>query len=281
MSADNKKSKKCPYIYDTRAAVKGGVRIEWTPIDGADKYAIKRSDEPYGEYELLAWRKKNAYRDQTAEKNKTYWYKVVALKILKKKENVKNWSPAVPGVDSDIPAPDSLTAECEGNGIKLQWHSSDEADAFMIYRRNDFFRQVVPLKKVSGNSYFDCDIVQGQIFYYSVQSLKETNQGNFSQEVYCCNLAPSEIVMFKSRVNKKVELKVRIVSGADGYIFERSEDGENFTEIAKTDSNVSLNYTDKAEKSFTVYYYRVTAYKIVNGEVVLSQPSEAVKIKTK
>ena len=59
------------------------------------------------------------------------------------------------------------------------------------------------------------------------------------------------------------------------------KDGESFDEVGKTDSDVSVRYTDKADKAFTAYYYRVKAYKKVGEKTFISKPSKSVRVKTK
>ena len=281
MSTDNSKLKVCPKITQTSVTEKGEICIQWTESPGADKYAVKRSESPDGEYELVAWAKDTAYTDSSAKRDFTYWYKIIALKVLKGTRNSKKMSPVAAQVASSIPAPDSLEAVNKSGKIKLSWKAPEGVSSFLIYRRNEYFRQMMPLAVAEGSSFTDNDIVQGQFYYYSVQSLIGERQGNFSREVSCICLDCGQVVYSKARAFKKVDLQARIVAGADGYIFERSEDGNSFTEISRTKSDVSTRYTDKADKSFTDYYYRVRAYKKVGGETVISKPSEAVKIKTK
>lgn len=282
MSIDNKKLKVCPQITDTSVTDKGEIRIQWTEVPHADKYAVKRSEKIDGEFQLLAWATGTEYFDRTAKENVTYWYRIVALKVLQKKRNSKKMSPLAAQVISEVPAPEALKVRSKGAKIILEWKAPTGISSFLVYRRNKYFNQLIPVAVVDGNSFTDNDVVQGQPYYYSVQSLCEGGgHGNFSKEVSCVSLDSGEIVSAKARFFRKVDLKARIVAGADGYIFERSEDGENFEEAAKTDSDVSLRYTDTAKKAFTVYYYRVRAFKDIGGKLFVSKPSRAVRIKTK
>lgn len=282
MSIDNKKLKVCPQITDTSVTDKGEIRIKWTEVPLADKYAVKRSDSMDGEFGLLAWETGTEFIDRTAKENVTYWYRIVALKVLLKKRNSKKMSPLAAQVISKVPAPEALKVRSKGGKILLEWKAPAGISSFLIYRRNKYFNQLIPIAVAEGSSFIDNDVVQGQPYYYSVQSLCEGGgHGNFSREVSCVSLDSGELVSVKPRLFRKVDLKARIVAGADGYIFERSSDGESFTEIARTDSDVSLRHTDTAEKAFTVYHYRVRAFKDIGGKVFISKPSAAVKIKTK
>ncbi len=281
MSTDNKKLKVCPKITDTSVTENGEILIRWTESPGADKYAVKRSSSPDGEYELVAWAKTNEYTDKSVKRDFTYWYKIIALKVLKGTRNSKKTSPVVAQVVSSIPAPDSLKTVNKSAKIKLSWEAPTGVSNFTVYRRNEYFHQMMPIATAEGNSFIDRDIVQGQFYYYSVQSNDGDRQGNFSKVVSGICLDCGEIFYSKARLFKKVELQARIVAGADGYIFERSEDGECFTEIYRTESDVVTRYTDKPDKAFTFYYYRVRAYKNVGGKAYVSGPSQAKKIKTK
>lgn len=281
MSIDNKKLKTCPIITDTSVTDKGEIRVQWTEVEGAEKYAVKRAERYNDEPVLLGWSKSGEYIDKTAKPNITYWYRIYAVKTFKNKKSSKKVSPVVAKVISDMPAAEGVSAVSKGDKIKLSWESAEGATSYVVYRRNDYFNQFFPICSVNGTSFVDRDIVSGQIYHYSIQSVSGNAHGNFSKEVTCINLYSGEILEAKARFFKKVELKARIVAGADGYIFECSKDGEAFEEIGRTDSDVSFRFTHKAEKAFTEYFYRVRAYKNIGGRVFLSKPSKTVKIKTK
>lgn len=281
MSTDNKKLKSCPKFTEVSVNEKGHIHLSWTEVPSADKYAIKRDEKYNGSFDAIAWRQCTDYTDESIKEDVTYWYRIVALKILKKKKNSKKSSPIVAIVKSSIPAPQEFKAVSGNGSIHLQWKAPQGVSSFLVYRRNDYFNQLIPIKTVNGTEYTDKDVVQGQIYYYSVQSLIGKRQGNFGSEEISVSLDCGELIGYKARLFKRVDLQARIVAGADGYIFERSEDGESFTEIAKTDSDVALRYTDKTEKAFTEYFYRVRAYKKVGETVYISEPSRSVKIKTK
>lgn len=281
MSIDNIKLKVCPRITDTTVTDKGEIRIHWTQVPDAEKYAVSRAERMDGDYERLAWSKKTEYTDKAVKENVTYWYRIIAVKALENKKTSKKKSPVAAQIVSSIPAPDTLKAEAKSGKIRLRWSCPDGVTAFTVYRRNDNFDQLLPVSRVEGDRFTDENIAQGQIYHYSVQSLRGEAQGKFSSEVSCVSLDSGEIIYSKARLFKKIDLQARIVAGADGYIFERSEDGENYEEIAKTDSDVSFRCTDTVPKAFAVYSYRVRAYKNVCGSILISTPSEAVRIKSK
>lgn len=285
MSIDNKKLRVCPKIIHTTVSG-GGINLQWTEVPGAEKYCVKRSDSSNGEYETVKWVKETAYTDKAVKENKTYWYRIIAQKNLDGKKTSKTASPIAAKIFSSIPAPSDIKASCNSKGvIKLKWKADDNITCFVVNRRNDFFEQIIPIGKVKGNKFTDKDVVSGQIYHYSVQSITETPtgtmEGNYSKEVSCVFVDKSEILQAKAALFKNVDLKVRIVAGADGYIFERSEDGKSFYEVGRTESGTDIRLRDKAEKAFCVYYYRVRAYKKLDGKEVVGEESQKVKVKTR
>lgn len=285
MSADNKKLKACPKITETSVA-DNKIKLCWTSVPEAEKYGVKRALKPDGEFETLKWVKDTTYTDASVKKDVTYWYKIVASKTLEGKKTSKKSSPVVAEILSDIQSPTEPVAAPSGhNKIELSWKSSGVNHSFVINRRNDFFNQILPVGKVEKTKFTDKDIVSGQVYHYSVQSIikdeKGLREGNFSKEVSCVYLDCGRIVEIKTGMLGRVFIQVRIVAGADGYILDRSSDGETFKEIDRTESGTALRFADKADKLFGRYYYRTRAYKFIAEKEYISQPSEAVKVKTR
>lgn len=286
MSTDNRKLKVCPKITEISVVDNSKIKLCWISVPEAEKYGIKRSLQPDGEYETLKWIKETTYTDSTVSKDVTYWYKIIASKTLEGNKKSKKASPVAAGIVSDIPSPTELVAVPTGqNKIELSWKSSEENCSFVINRRNDFFDQILPVGNTKKAQFTDRDVVAGQVYHYSVRSVINDKEGQregiFSDEVSCIYLDCGEIVEIKTGAFKRVFVKVRIVAGADGYILERSNDGESFKETARTDSGTALRFTDKADKLFGTYYYRTRAFKFIGDKEYVSEASKAVKVKTR
>ena len=123
-------------------------------------------------------------------------------------------------------------------------------------------------------------------YHYSLQSFKKGVEkelyGNFSQEYHCIHLDCGRVLEAKSSLGKRVNLSLRLVAGADGYIIERSEskDGE-YTQVGKLDSGLSLRFIDKAPKALKTYYYRCKAFKEVEGQIFESVASAPKTVRVK
>ena len=282
------KLKVSPKIKSIAVTEERHIALKWSKVPLAEKYAVKRATEAGGEFEHLTWVKKCEFTDETAEENTTYWYKITAWKKLEGKKTSTKTSGVKAAVISDIKAPEKISVKSKGKkvAIELKWKNAEGTDGCIIGRRNDFFSQIIPVGKVCGESFIDEGIVTGQPYHYCLQGFKNGEEkelhGNFSAEYHCIHLDSGRVLEAKSAMGRKVNLSLRLVAGADGYIIERSDkkDGE-YTEVAKTDSGFELRISDKAPKAFKTYYYRCKAYKTVSDIVFESVPSapKAVKVK--
>lgn len=264
--------------------------IKWSKSPLAEKYAVKRATEPMGKYEELKWVKKCEYIDETAEENTNYWYKITAWKKLDGKKTSTKTSAVKAAVISDIKAPQSLLAKADNKktAITLNWENIEGTDGCIIGRRNDFFSQIIPIARLDGskNSFLDTSIVPGQVYHYSLQHFKKQEDkllyGNFCKEVAAVCLDCGSVLSVKSIIDKRAEVYLRVVAGADGYIVERSEkENEGFSEVGRTNGGLEIRFYDKLPKGLKGYYYRCRAYKTVGDKEFVSQPSKAVSFRSK
>ena len=282
------KLKVSPKIKSITVTEDRNITLKWSKVPLAEKYAVKRATEADGEFEHLIWVKKCEFTDETAEENVTYWYKITAWKKLEGKKTSTKTSGVKAAVISDIEAPGKISVASKGKkvAIELKWKNAPGTDGCIIGRRNDFFSQIIPVGKVSGESFIDECIVSGQPYHYSLQCFRKADEkelyGNFSQEYHCIHLDCGRIIDAKASLGKRVNLSLRLVAGADGYIIERSEskDGE-YIQVGKIDSGLTLRFSDKAPKALKTYYYRCKAFKVVEGEIFESVPSTQKSVKVK
>ncbi len=281
------KLKVSPKIKSIKVTDDKKLAISWSKVAGAEKYAVKRTSDLSGEFEHITWVKKCEFIDETAQQDTVYWYRITAWKKLDGKKTSTKTSGIKAGVISDIKAPEAVSAKAEKKpAITLRWKKLDGTDGCVVGRRNDFFSQIVPVGVVEGESFTDEGIVTGQPYHYSLQYFRKDDEkilyGNFSNEAHCIHLDCGKILSQKALIGKRVELSLRVVAGADGYIIERSEDKDGeFTEVGRTKNGLDLTFYDKVPKSFRTYYYRSVAFKTVCDEEFHSRASKAVSIKSK
>lgn len=281
---DLKKLSGRPKIKKVKATEEGQLKIVWTEVEGAEKYGVLRRDEPHGDFVRVKWREKLSFKD-TVEPYKTYWYKISAYKKLEGKKASTRESGIRAGIISDIEPVENVKAVVDGKSIVLSWDKDENAARYIVSRKNEYFSETLPVAETDKTSYKDKRIVPGVVYQYCVQSVytdgETEKESKFSKKVNCVYLDSGKILSHKTR-GRKTELSLRLVAGATGYVLERCEekDGE-FSEIAKTDSNQKLVFSDKAPNHLRAYTYRIRAYRRVKEEEFFSAPSESITIKTK
>lgn len=284
--ADNNLTKKLsafPKLTALAATAEGAVQLKWTKVPLAEKYDIKRCTSPDGEFTHIEWATELSFTDTAVQKDTTYWYKVIAWKRLEGKKTSTKASAVKPVTVSDIPAVKNLRAEEKDGKIRLSWEKG-EGNKFFIYRRSDYFSRMMLIGKTEKSSFCDASPVSGQAYHYTVQTVKTTDgkelHGNFSTEADCVFMDSTEIRSIRKVIGKKVLINVRVIAGADGYIFERRDkkDGE-FTEVGRTEDITAVNFEDRLPARLSGYSYRVCAYKKIGDKEFKGGYSEVKYIK--
>ena len=258
-----------PRVISITATEDGKAELKWKNVPLAEKYDIKRSLTPGGEYQHIDWATGTSFVDSTVQRNVTYWYKVVAWKRMEGKKTHQRASAVTAFVLSDVSAPSGLSALEKQGEIHLSWNKG-EADRFRVYRSCDLFSAKFFIGETTAGEFVDKKVVSGQAYHYCVQALKKSDgkelHGNFTKEVDGIFIDKTEVISAKKSFGGRVTVEARVIAGSDGYIFERSEkkDGE-FTEVGRTDDITAISFEEKLPSRMKTYYYRVCAFKNVNG----------------
>lgn len=128
----------------------------------------------------------------------------------------------------------------------------------------------------------------GKRYYYKVRAyvLDEDGQkqyGAFSDIVSAkTKLSAPAISMAEVRSYKSIKITYGKVSGANGYVIYRSTKADSgFKKIGTVKKKKVTEFTDSKCKTGVKYYYKVRAYRTVNGKKKYSGYSEAISVKTK
>ena len=78
-SEDKEATAKCAKPVASAELVDNKPMISWGKVDGAVKYYVYRSTSKSGTYTKIATAYEESYHDAKAKKNKTYYYKIVAV----------------------------------------------------------------------------------------------------------------------------------------------------------------------------------------------------------
>ena len=161
------------------------------------------------------------------------------------------------------------------NSLKIVYEKQSNATHYEIQRstkKNSGFKTITT---TASTSYIDKNLKCGTTYYYRVRAINNNNsiKSHYSQ-VKSKKVTPNKITISvkKSNTYSSNYIKWNKVNGASGYRVYRatSKNGEYKRIITTT----NISYTDKNLQSGKTYYYKVRAYKWVNGEKVFGPYSD-------
>lgn len=178
--------------------------------------------------------------------------------------------------------------------LQISYKAVYGAKGYEIYRgeTSDNMQLIADLSAVR-TSYADqgdenAKLVTNKNYFYKVRAycVDESGQkiyGEFSTIVSGKPQLNAPVITAAETVNyKTVKLTYGKVDGANGYVIYRStKENGGFKKIATIKKKKTVEYTDKACKTGITYYYKVRAYRKVNGKKKYSPYSEAISAVTK
>ena len=184
---------------------------------------------------------------------------------------------------ADMPA-NLQTKALNYKTIQVSWSSVDNADGYMVYRRTETGSWKKIADQVTDISYKDQKAVTGTTYYYTVKAYsyiwggKTVSSYNKDGVIGKATLGKVKIATAASENYNTIRVTWNKVSGANGYRVYRStsKDGK-YTSIGSTAKNSAVTFLDKKAVTGTTYYYKVRAYRNVNGKKVYGSYSTAVK----
>ena len=138
----------------------------------------------------------------------------------------------------------------------------------------------------SASSYKDTKASKEKVYYYKVRAYKTVNKTKYYgaySDVVCSAKTPSKpVITVKNAGSKTVKVSWKKVSGANGYeVYRKSGSSAKYSIVQTVTSGNTLSYTNKKLIKNSKYYYKVRAYRIVNGEKIYSSFSTVKQIKCK
>lgn len=164
------------------------------------------------------------------------------------------------------------------NTITVTWDSVSGATAYHVYRSTKKHSSYKKVATVSGTSYTDKKLKTGKKYYYKIQAATGEIVSEMSDVVM--GKTALEVPKVKLSVKKNtVTLRFGKVKGAQGYeIYCSVKKNKGFKKVA-TIKKTSYKYSKLVNKK--TYYYRVRAYRKVDGKKVYSSYSKVKAVKVK
>ncbi len=264
------------------------IKVSWNKVSGVSGYRIYRStkkDSGYSLVKTVTSGSTTSWTNSSLKTGTTYYYKVRAYKTANEEKVFGAYS-AVKSLKAKPAQTTSLTLKnSTPTSIKVSWNKVSGASGYRIYRstkKDSGYSLVKTVSSGSTTSWTNSSLKTGTTYYYKVRAYK-TSGGTKIFGAYSSvkSLKAKPAVPGSVKVTSASSTKAKVswnkVSGASGYEVYRSTKKDSGYKRVKTTSSTS--WTNSSLKKGTTYYYKVRAYKTVNGKKVYGAYSSVKSIK--
>lgn len=161
-----------PAVTAGNRASDGKPHLTWTPMEGASKYQIYRSETKDGPYKFILTTTKTTYTHIKAEVGKMYYYKVKAISAVKSSAN--SALSVYRSRTCDLPRPVvKATLDDYSGKPQLSWESIEGAKSYKIYRSTEKNGTYKWLNTTTKTTYTNSNAEYGVKYYYKVIAVSE------------------------------------------------------------------------------------------------------------
>jgi fibronectin type 3 domain-containing protein len=167
------------------------------------------------------------------------------------------------------------------NGVKLSWSAVPGANEYKIYRATKSSGTYSLIKTTTSLSYTNTGLTAGSTYYYRIRAY-QTGKKVYSKysSVVSAKPIPATPANLKAAKTSSTSIKLTWngVSGASGYEIYRAASSTGTYSLIK--STTSCSYSNTSLAKGKTYYYKIRAYKTVNGKKIYSSYTSVVSAKT-
>lgn len=251
--------------------------LSWTKVKGATGYDVYRATSSKGKYTKIKRTTGNSLISSSLKTNKAYYYKVRAYRSVGSKTTYGNYSAYKRGVP--IPAtPTNVSApQYNALNIKITWNSCISISGYEVYRATSRSGTYSRRISTTSRSYLNSAITTGKSYYYKVRAYKVIKgkrvYGSFSTPILAKAVPSRTSVTATALDTTRVKLSWKAMTGASGYEVYRAASGGTYARVLST---TSKTFTNGPLTPGRTYYYKVRAYRTVNGKRVYGSFSTSV-----
>ena len=270
------------------------ITVKWDKVDGADGYQIYRATSKTGTYTLkktVTSGSTLSYTNTGLTTGKTYYYKVRAYKFVVGSDScdkVYGSFSTVKSAKTVLDTPTIVSISPKYDRITVKWDKVDGADGYQVYRATSKTGTYILKKTITSGdslSYTNTGLTTNKYYYYKVRAYRIVNDSKVYSSYSDIKSAKTALgiptINSISPKYDRITVKWDKVDGADGYQVYRATSKTGTYTLKKTaTSGYTLSYTNTGLTTGKTYYYKVRAYKTVNGSKIYSSYSDIKSAKT-
>ena len=263
------------------------IKLTWNKVSGCSGYRIFRYDSATKSYITLktVTSATTSYVDTGLKASTAYRY--IVRPYINNNGKVLWGAVKAVNVGTRPTSVSGLKCTARGtNSIKLTWTRNTTATGYVVYRYNPSSKSWTRVKVITNNAtttFIGTGLKAGTSYIYRVYTYKTFSGGN----VYGTGVSikdttrpaiPAAVVKSGS---KKATVTWTAVTGAVGYeVYMSTSYSGTYTKIGTTKSTVRT-LTKTGLKKGRTYYFKVRAYRVLNGVKIYSGYSTIKKVVVK
>lgn len=275
-----------PADLQTKAINYKTVQISWSSVDNADGYMVYRRTADSGWKKIASRVTDISYKDQKAVTGTTYYYTVKAYSYAWGEMTVSSYDKDGVAGKARLGKVKIATANSESySTIRVTWNKVSSANGYRVYRstsKDGKYTAIGSTAKNSAVTFLDKKAVTGKTYYYKVRAYRNVSgkkvYGSYSatEKAKAVLSAPT---LSAGSTSKTAVLEWSKVKGADGYqVYASDSQNGTYTRIKITKGTGA---TDESLLTGKTRYYKVRAYRKVNGKAVYGSFSKIKKVTVK
>ena len=272
-----------PANLQTKALNYKTIQVSWSSVDNADGYIVYRRTET-GSWKKIADQVTDiSYKDQKAVTGRVYYYTVRAYSYTWGGKTVSSYDKdGVIGKAKLGKVKIAATDSENYTTIRVTWNKVSGANGYRVYRsasKDGKYTAIGSTAKNSAVTFLDKKAATGTTYYYKVRAYRNVNDkkiyGSSSTAVKGKAILSVPALSVGS-TSKTAVLEWSKVKGADGYqVYASASKNGKYIRIKATKGT---GMTEEKLATGKTRYYKVRAYRKVNGKAVYGSFSKVKKV---
>ncbi len=259
------------------------ITLSWNAVSGAGGYAVYRASSSTGVYSLITTTTSKTYVNKSVTTGKTYYYKVRAYITSGTTKKYGTYSSIVKS--KAVPAPpSSIKATVSSyNSITINWNGVAGASGYRVYVATSSNGTYSLITDTTKANYVNAGLTTGRTYYYKVRAYRLVGStkvyGNYTSIVSkTLNLSTPVSVTATAASTDQIGISWDSVAGAEGYELYSALSSSGTYKLISSGSATS--YNDYGLSAGTTYYYKIKAYKLIDGNKVYGSFSSTASAMT-
>lgn len=261
------------------------ISIQWNALPDVSGYIIERKsskENTFTQLAVLSSSQASSYTDKSGiQTGLTYTYRIYAFVSYTDNENRE--AQVNGAVSNSLSAKVTYTkkpsffkaSSASFRQVKLTWKKAAGASGYEIYRSKKStggFKKIATVSSAK-TSYTDKKLTTGTTYYYRIRAYRKnsgiTTKGPWTL-VKKAKPVPKKTTITASYKNySTVSIKWKKVTGANGYtIYRSASKNGKYVKLTTVKGVSKTSYTDKKLSTGKTYYYKVKAYRNVDGKKI-------------